>query len=197
MILNNDQPLTLTHCQDDISPMPVLKKARYEIFAQEMARGTSASDSYIKAGFSANRANALRLKTNESIMARIAELQERTAKMAEVSVERIAQELARIGFSNITDAIQIKGGKVKISDTSGLSPDVTAAIAGIRQTKDGIEVKFHDKQAALVTLGRHIGMFKENINLNVTVSLVDLVLASYPAAPEPKTIEHSPSQNND
>ncbi len=172
--------------------MPVLKNARHELFAQEVAKGTSASESYAKAGYAPNTGNCLRLKVNESIVARVTEIQNRGADRAAVSVERIVQELARIGFSNVTDAIQIKRGKVKVSDTSKLSADAVAAIAGIKQTKDGVEVRFHDKQAALVTLGRHVGMFKENINLNVTVSLVDLVLASYPQDPAPKVIEHEP-----
>lgn len=169
--------------------MPVLKNARHELFAQEVAKGTKIDDAYAKAGYRPHKTNPHRLRNTEQIAARIAEIQDRGAERAAVSVERIVQELARIGFSNITDAIQIKRGKVKVSDTSKLSPEATAAIAGIKQTKDGVEVRFHDKQAALVTLGRHVGMFKENINLNVTVSLVDLVMASYPQAEAPKQIE--------
>lgn len=169
--------------------MPVLKNARHELFAQELAKGLSASEAYIKAGYAESRTNASRLSSNERITARVAEIQHRGAERAAISVEKIVQELARIGFSNVTDAVTIKRGKVKIADTDKLGPDVTAAIAGIRQTKDGVEVKFHDKQAALVTLGRHVGLFKENLNLNVTVSLLDLVLASYPQPEVPKQIE--------
>jgi phage terminase small subunit len=108
--------------------------------------------------------------------------------------------LARIGFADITQAVKVKSGKVTIADTAELGPDVTAAIAEIRQGRDGVTVKFHDKRAALENLGKHLGLFKENIDLNVNVSLADLVNGSYkldggelkPTAPA--AIEHKPQQ---
>ncbi|MEX6820724.1 hypothetical protein AB2C74_34020, partial [Pseudomonas aeruginosa] len=46
-------------------------------------------------------------------------------------------------------------------------------------TKDGaLKIKFHDKQAALVSLGRHLGMFKDNVNVSGNVSIDDLRAAA-------------------
>lgn len=173
--------------------MPVLKNPRYEIFAQGIAVGLTQTAAAEKAGYKSGRGNSTRLITNEGIRARIAELQQNAVKKVEkkleVSIETVTRELARLGFSNVTDIIKIKDGKAEVTDTEDLSEDTTAAISEIRQTKDGIVVKMHDKRAALVDLGRHMGYFKENIDLHVEVSLVDLVLGSYPQPEAPKQIE--------
>jgi phage terminase small subunit len=173
--------------------MPVLKNARHELFAQSVAGGMTQTAAAEKAGYRSARGNSTRLITKEEIRRRVAELKEiaarRVEKKLEVSIESVTRELARLGFSNVTDVIKIKNGKPRVSNTDELSEDVTAAISEIRQTKDGIVVKMHDKRAALVDLGRHMGYFKENVNLHIEVSLLDLVNASYPEQPAPKVIE--------
>ena len=99
--------------------------------------------------------------------------------IAQVSVDRVVAELARIGFANVTDAVQVNNGKVYLIDSDKLTPDLKAAIAEIRQTREGVVNKFHDKRAALENLGKHLGLFKENTALNVNISLADLVNGSY------------------
>jgi hypothetical protein len=73
--------------------MPVLKNQRWEIFAQTLAEGRSASESYVLAGFRANRGNAGRLRANESVRARTLELQQAAAKSCEISLESVCREL--------------------------------------------------------------------------------------------------------
>jgi phage terminase small subunit len=46
-------------------------------------------------------------------------------------------------------------------DTRTVSDAARALYAGVKVTKDGLEVKMHDQQAALVQVGKHIGMFAE------------------------------------
>jgi phage terminase small subunit len=178
--------------------MPVLKNAKHELFAQEVVKGRTLDAAYEIAGFKPHRANASRLRANDSISKRILELKKGIVRRVErsmaVSIERITDEFARIGFANITDVMAIRDGRVYVADTADMEENLTAAIAEIRQTKDGTVVKMHDKAGALVNLGKHLGYFKENIELNVTLSLADLVNSSYqselPALPAPKTIEH-------
>lgn len=50
-------------------------------------------------------------------------------------------------------------GTIVIADTTKLSPEANALYAGIKTTKDGIEIKMHDQMAALEKLGRHLGIF--------------------------------------
>ena len=73
--------------------MPALANSRHERFAQELAKGKSADEAYQLAGYEANRGNATRLKTNESVQARVEELQERSAQKVEVTVESLIAEL--------------------------------------------------------------------------------------------------------
>ena len=57
--------------------MPVLISSRHELFAQLRSKGLSAVDAYLSAGYSKSnaRSNASRLSANDSILARIKELQ--------------------------------------------------------------------------------------------------------------------------
>src|SRR6516165_5860821 len=73
--------------------MPVLENQRHEIFAQEIAKGKTASESYVLAGFKPNRANASRLKANSNIVRRVLELSEAGATRAEITLEGILREL--------------------------------------------------------------------------------------------------------
>ena len=59
--------------------MPVLAKPRHEKFAQAVARGMTAADAYLEAGYSPNRGNAARLNANEDIQRRAEELTRRAA----------------------------------------------------------------------------------------------------------------------
>lgn len=73
--------------------MPVLKNARHEKFAQARAKGKTADDAYQDAGFKPHRGNASRLSANESILDRVAELQSKTVKKIEITVDSLAAEL--------------------------------------------------------------------------------------------------------
>jgi phage terminase small subunit len=48
---------------------------------------------------------------------------------------------------------------VLITDTADLPEDKAAALASIKQTANGIDVKLHDKVRALELLGKAVGMF--------------------------------------
>ncbi len=51
--------------------MPVLKNARHEAFAQALAKGSTATEAYEIAGYTADRKNAHRLTTKDDIAARV------------------------------------------------------------------------------------------------------------------------------
>src|SRR5690606_25662960 len=55
--------------------------------------GKTADEAYALAGYKPNRGNAATLKANQSILDRVAELQQRAAKKVEVTVESLAIEL--------------------------------------------------------------------------------------------------------
>jgi hypothetical protein len=73
--------------------MPVLRNSRHERFARALYKGLPAHGAYTEAGYAANRGNAVRLKTNESVQSRLAELQGMAAQDADVTVDTLVREL--------------------------------------------------------------------------------------------------------
>lgn len=60
-----------------------------------------------------------------------------------------------------------------IADTRDLSPGGRALLAGIKQTKEGLEVKFHSKEKALENLAKHLGMLKDQIEVKGELKLAE------------------------
>ena len=77
----------------------------------------------------------------------------------------MSEELAAIAVAKATDFVQISHGNVILTDTSKLSENQIKAIAGIKEGKNGIELKLNDKEKALELLGRHLGMFKDKLEV--------------------------------
>lgn len=73
--------------------MPALDNPRHERFAQELAKGETADAAYVTAGFKANRGNAIRLKANERVAARVAEIQGKAAARVVLTIDDIAKQL--------------------------------------------------------------------------------------------------------
>lgn len=69
--------------------MPELKNDRWERFCHGLLEGKTADQAYVDAGFKKNRGNAARLKANESILSRVAELKEAAAQSAVLTQEEI------------------------------------------------------------------------------------------------------------
>ena len=112
--------------------MPILRNARHEKFAQELAaNGLSAYQAYINAGFRPSRQNAARLRAKEDIAARVLEIQAAGAKSAEITVASLIEEL--------------EAARVKATDLNQLSAAVRATaekakISGLLVEKQQIEV---------------------------------------------------------
>lgn len=166
--------------------MPALSNAKHEAFAQGLAKGLSADDAYQAAGFKPNRGNASRLKANESISARVAELLDRSGERAEVTIARVLDEMRKLGFSDIRKAFTAGGS---ILPPEEWDDDFAAAVAGVevvsRNTNekdaDGrtvIEhvhkIKMWDKNSALEKIAKHLGMFVDRVEHtgNVQVNII-------------------------
>ena len=78
----------------------------------------------------------------------------------------VLQELAAIAFARASDFAQIVKGRVVLTNTADMSDEQIRAIAGIKQGKFGIELKLNDKEKALELLGRHLGMFKDRVEVS-------------------------------
>lgn len=137
--------------------MPTLENSRHELFAQELAKGSTADAAYVAAGFSANRGNATRLKANESVERRVAEILSKAANRTEITVATLTERMLKItakceisGEANklniarqtIMDLAKLNGVIVERREISGPSggpieyanlteADVDARLAGI------------------------------------------------------------------
>ena len=56
--------------------------------------------------------------------------------------------------------------RVTIVDADKISDEAAAAVAEVSQTVNGaLRVKLHDKHAALVSIGKHLGMFVDHVKV--------------------------------
>lgn len=78
-------------------------------------------------------------------------------------------------------------GEIFAQDTRNLSANALEAYAGVKAGRDGLEIKVHDKMKALEMVGRHLGMFKDRVDLSgkVEAPVLNLTLTSPDAAPKP------------
>lgn len=76
--------------------MPVLSNQKWEIFAQEIAKGKTADEAYVLAGFKKNRGNAATLKARQIILDRVQELQNEGSLRVEITIASLIQEAAEI-----------------------------------------------------------------------------------------------------
>lgn len=55
-------------------------------------------------------------------------------------------------------------GEVHANDTRHLSPSARLLYDGVKQTKEGFEIKMQDRAKALENVAKHLGMFKLDVN---------------------------------
>jgi phage terminase small subunit len=134
--------------KDELTP-------KQERFVQELLRGKSQRQAY-RAAYSAERMSdsavdvaATRLFNRAKVTLRFSELQQQAVKEAVKTRADVIRELERIAFANTTDFVDTDGNYVYIVPTDAVPEHKLPAIASIKQTKDGIEIKTHDKVRAL------------------------------------------------
>jgi phage terminase small subunit len=62
--------------------------------------------------------------------------------------------------------------RVTIVEADKISDEATAAVAEVWQTVNGaLRVKLHDKHAALVSIGRYLGMFDDKVKVEAVYGI--------------------------
>jgi phage terminase small subunit len=92
--------------------VPVLKNAKHERFAQELAKGKSQAEAYVAAGYKPSRSAATRLAADVNICERLAAIQERGAVRAELTLADIIDELEEARQVALTAATPQSGSAV-------------------------------------------------------------------------------------
>jgi hypothetical protein len=96
--------------------MAALLNQRHEKFAQGLAEGKSATEAYQLAGYAPNDGNAARLKGNDRIESRVAELQRQGAERTLITLESLLAEagdiqtkaIAKGNYSAAVSALTLK-----------------------------------------------------------------------------------------
>lgn len=170
---------------------------KQELFCKEYLVDLNATQAYKRAGYSAKSDNiaaveASKLLRNPKIEAKIKELMDKRSQRTEVTADKVLAELAAIAFAKGSDFAQvveepiIQGGKyvmdpdtgkiktyktVEVFPTDKIPEEKRKAIVGIKEGKYGIEVSQCDKVKALELLGRHLGMFKDKVDVTGNINI--------------------------
>lgn len=133
-------------------------------FVEEYLIDLNATQAAIRAGYSAKTAQeqSSRLLSNAMVAAAITKRRATLTDKAQVTQEQIVAEFVRMGFY---DPASIAGQPMSgPADIPNLPEDVRRAIVGWGWDKAGnFTLKLADKNAALVNLGRHLGMFTDKV----------------------------------
>ena len=142
----------------------------------------------IRAGYSGKNITltVYRVMAQANVQAYIEELLEARRERTAITADRVLLEFARIAFSDTRELFNEDGS---LKDPHKLTDAVAAAVAGIEVSEAEMssdegktkvvtvktkKVKLWDKQAALIALARHLGMFPRDTSVVVNVSLDDL-----------------------
>lgn len=106
-----------------------------------------------------------RLLSNVEVQSEINKRMKEREKRTEITQDKVIKELANLAFTDRTDIVTITSGRVIIQNFDDLTIEQRACIAGVKETKFGIEVSFYGKEKALEMLGRHLGMFNDKIEV--------------------------------
>ncbi len=111
--------------------------------------------------------NGPRLLRNARIQAGIEQRRLLLAIRTGVTPERVLEELARLGFSDMRKFTKWGPDGVRLNDSDALADDDARCVAEVSQTTTegggSLKFKLHDKVAALTQIGRHFGMFTDKI----------------------------------
>jgi len=157
-------------------------------FAEEYLVDLNATQAAIRAGYSKKftNTNVSKLLQNTSIHAHLAARRAEIAAATEITPESVIRELAKIGYADIRMAIKwgpslglvemgdktIMTNGAMLVDSDQLDDSTAAAIAEISQTAQGVKLKMHDKRAALVDIGRHLGIFVDKVQHTGNVQII-------------------------
>ena len=142
-------------------------------FVEEYLIDLNATQAAIRAGYSPHTAKDIGCENlaKPNIAAAISQAMAERSRRTGINQDRVLQELARIGFAKITDVVDPETAKI-LPDAS---EDDLACIQSIKIKPNEFgterEVKLYDKKAALVDLGKHLGLFKDKVELSGDMDL--------------------------
>ena len=140
-------------------------------FVDEYLVDLNATQAAIRAGYSRKTAASIgeeNLRKPE-IQAAIQEAMKARQERTEVTQDSVVKELARIAFGDPRNVMTWGPGGVKLKASAELTDDEAAFVSEVSETTTehggSLKLKTNDKLKALELLGRHLGMFKEKVEV--------------------------------
>ena len=150
--------------------------AKQAAFVQEYLIDLNATQAAIRAGYSERSAYSIGQENlcKPEIQEAIQEEMKKRSKRTEITADRVLKEFARLAFF---DPRKLFDGKGNPKDITELDDETAAALAGLDVVQEfdpdtGVtsytkKYKLASKQAALDSLGRHLGMFVDKTESKV------------------------------
>jgi len=146
-------------------------------FVDEYLIDLNATQAAIRAGYSAKTAGTFgyQLLQKKPIETAVSAQRAKVAKKREITQQRIIDEMAKIGFSDVRRMFDPDG---RLRPAGDWDDDTAGAVAGFdtstftRGRGEDAEletikkIRLWDKPAALIKLGQHLGMFTERLKVD-------------------------------
>jgi len=150
--------------------LPGVITAKQELFVREYLIDFNATQAAIRAGYSKKTAGAIGHEAlkNPKIQEEIDRAQHQALLRADLSLDKLINELKHMGLWSIKDFI---GDGNTILDLSALPREILKPVVGIKTTErydeEGnpvktVELKMVDKRAAVIDLIRYLGGFEKD-----------------------------------
>lgn len=146
-------------------------------FVDEYLIDLNATQAAIRTGYSAKTAEqqGSRLLSNVKVQQAVSEKMAERSKRTGINQDRVVLELARIAFVKMTDVVD-EEGQIRNDATD----DDLACIESIKYKSSTMdsgesverEVKIGSKLKALELLGKHLGMWNDKLDVNVSLPVV-------------------------
>lgn len=146
-------------------------------FVEEYLIDLNATQAAIRSGYSAKTADVQgsRMLANVKVQQAISEIMANRSKRTGVNQDMVVQELARIAFVKMTDVVNADG-----EIRPDASDDDLACIESVKYKRSDTdtgsseerEVKIASKLKALELLGKHLGMWNDKLDVNVTAPII-------------------------
>jgi len=171
--------MTQTATLDIAAPL----NSKQQCFVDEYLIDLNATQAAIRAGYSEHTAYSIghELLSKPEIALAIQEVQAERSRRTQITQDRVLEELGRIAFASVSDAVEWGPDGTTVKPSTELSADVLAAICEVTETrhKNGAvttRVRMHDKQVALQKIADHLGMFKQEVHVTSESLNIDVAL---------------------
>lgn len=146
-------------------------------FAEEYTIDLNASAAAIRAGFSPKTAKDAAAwihpdhPAKPQVRALIDQLNAERSRRTGVTADRVIAELAKIAFVNAEDLIDPDTAKVLPTAKREDKAAIQSVTVKTGRTEER-EIKLADKTRALELLGKHLGVFAENVKIDGAVPVI-------------------------